>query len=624
MNHRFGPLVLILVCAGWSLPAQGFVDVGVSAGVQVPINNFQSLGQGACFADFDGDHDLDAIIARGFDPAGQNNIFYFRNNNDGTFTDITPQTGLFNSVHARAVMAADVDNDGDLDVFIANSWWPDQLWINDGTAVFTEEGGLRGVDSTQGSFTASFGDFNRDGWIDLYVGAWQGASGNLEPNLLYENQGNGYFVDVTNAAGVGNLGLTFTGIFHDFNEDGWPDIFVGNDKGFVPGLFPNTTYENNGDGTFTDVGSNIGTLVPMGAMGSDFGDVFNDGGWDIFVSNTQAGHVFHVWDPALSTYTDQAAPLGVAAFVEGWATHIFDYDNDGYQDIYVTHDGAPPHLYKNPGSLGPAWTNMAPSLGLTFSGARKSSTLMDYDNDGRLDVFISLDSGQVGATSIFLRNTVPAGNWLRVRTVGTRSNRDGIGATLIAYVGNNVYRRQVKSGTGYLGGCDLRVHFGLGTASVVDRLQIIWPSGQVQEFWNVQANQELVAYEPMLSLNGVPLPGSTTTLEHLSGNDAGKFSVLYLSLGTSPGLPLGDGRVIPGNLDVLGTLTFLNPGNPILPAPMGFLDTSGFRGTSLLLPPLPQITGLTIHATGAALDGSIPAPWAPVRNILDPLPITIQ
>jgi len=606
-----------------TLSAQGFVDVTTQTGLSIPTNNFHFLGRGPCFADFDGDGDLDFVMPLGFSPTGANNIRYYTNNGNGTFTDQTLFSGLVTSGAAHAAMAADIDNDGDLDLFIAHDLSPNQLWINQGNGTFVNEGGIRGVDVTTGSFTASFGDYDRDGWIDLYVGTWQGFNGPLESNLLFRNTGNGFFQDVTATAGVGNMGLTFAGVFHDYNDDGWPDIFVGNDRGFVPGVPPDTTYLNNGDGTFTDVGAAVGTLVGIGAMGADFADAWNDGGWDIVVSNTSQGHIFHRWDPVTASYTDVAATVGVVTNIEGWAVNFLDYDNDGLQDIYFVHAQQPNALYKNTGWPGP-WINMAPALGADVPGAKYTSAIVDYDNDGRLDIFVPRSSGPAGTVSVFLKNNVAAGNYLRVRTVGTVSNRDGIGAKLVAHVGANTYRRQIKSGVGYLGHSDLRAHFGLGTANQVDHLEILWPSGQVQDFFNLSVNQEITAMEPRLTLTGTPVAGATLSLEHLSPNDPNLFSVVYLSTATSPGIPLGDGRVVPGNLDALAQITLLAPGNPLLPSPMGFLNGLGSRSMSLQIPAVASLSGFSFFATGVTVDSSIPQPYAPVRNILLPLPITIQ
>lgn len=616
--HAPAPLssVLCLLLLAIPLPAQGFVDASTATGVTLPPSTTSLFGRGVCFGDFDGDGDQDLIAPEG--PPSLSNpgpvIRFYRNNGAGGFL-LESGNSLGPCGQSNACVAADIDNDGDLDVYLCNAWAPNQLFVNDGTGSFTEIGAAAGVAYPGGSYTASFGDYDRDGFVDLYVGNWQYAQGGNEPNLLYRNNGDNTFTDVTQQAGVANLGLTFTAVFHDYDDDGWPDIFVGNDKGYVPSMPENTTYRNNGDGTFTDVGASIQTDLGMGSMGSDFTDVFNDGGWDIFVSNTEAGHVFHEWDPAAGAYQENAGTYGLSAFVEGWAVNFLDHDNDGRQDLYVTHSYTANHLYRNTGFQTP-WPETAVALGADVTGTKYTTAVVDYDDDGRMDIF----QPRTFANSIFLRNTVPAGNWLKVATTGTVSNRSGIGAKVSVTVGGVTQRQQVRTGTGFLCGNDLRCHFGLGQAAAADRVSIWWPSGVTQVFESVPANQVLVAVEPALSLDAPPLTGTSVQLQVDAPGDGGNPYVTLLTGSTEPGTPLPDGRVVPATLDPLALLT-LQPGNPFLPAPAGVLDAAGSGATALVIPAFPGLQGVTVHAAGATLDAAFPSG---VRTLLPPLPITLQ
>lgn len=609
---RFVGILLAFACT--EVAAQGFVDVSAATGVSVPFNWNSQFGRGPCFGDFDRDGDQDLII-----PGGPTlPIYHFRNDGNGTFTDVTGTTGLGMSTRCRACVCADIDNDGDLDVYVCNNWAPNQLFVNQGSGTFIEQAAQWGVDHAGGSHTASFGDYDRDGWIDLYVGNFEDLNSTPEANVLYRNGGNGTFTDVTAQAGVGDTGLCFTGIFHDYDDDGWPDLFVGNDRGYIPGFQPDTTYRNNGNGTFTDVGAAINTRFAIGAMGSDVVDVFNDGGWDIFVSNVSVGHLFHEWNPTTSIYDETAAANGIAAYVEGWAVNWLDYDNDGWQDLYITHVFLGNHLYRNPGTgmQGTPWTEVGVTLGADITGVKYSHAIGDYDDDGRIDIF----QPRGFQDSVFLRNTVTAGNWLKVQTVGTRSNRDGIGAKISVTVNGVTQRQSVRTGTGYLGAADMRCHFGLGNAPHADRVEIWWPSGQLQVFENVAANQELLAEEPEVTLAGPLAAGSLNTMTVSVPGDGGLFAIMGLSLGTTPGLLLSDGRRLPVNADWLFMWTAL-PNNLLLPGSHGPLDAQGQASSPLFIPNLPSAAGIELHATAVTLD---PAFSLGIRTILQPRSFTIQ
>ncbi|MAG56983.1 MAG: hypothetical protein CMJ83_11870 [Planctomycetes bacterium] len=614
VTHRAVHAGLVVPCLALVLCAQGFVEITTTAGLVLPGSPVGTLGRGPCIADFDGDGDQDVV----FPALAAQPIRHFRNDGNNVFTDVTGVTGLENApTESHAAVAADIDNDGDLDLFVTAAWTANKLFINDGTGNFTEDATSRGVDApSSGCFSASFGDYDRDGWIDLYIGNWQAITGGGEANILYRNTGNGYFVDVTTAAGCGDIGLTFTGIWHDYDEDGWPDLFVGNDKGYYPGNQPDTTYRNNGNGTFTDVGTAINTQFAIGAMGADFTDAFNDGGWDIFVSNTSAGHLLHVWNPTTQIYDEQATLYGVVANVEGWAVNFLDYDNDGWQDLYIVHSGNRNHLYRNPGPTGGAWTDVAASVGADIWGVQYTSAIGDLDNDGRIDLVLP-DPFYAGRV---LRNTVVGGNWIRLRTVGTQSNRDGIGAVVEVTTGTNTQRQTVRCGHGYLGGHDLRVHFGLGTATVADRIKITWPSGQTQILTNVASNQTHVVTEPNLVLQSLPTVGTTSSLSLTSPWDQNQAYAMVLTFSPSPGIPLPDGRIVPANPDWLFWYTLL-PGNGLLPQGAGVLSAQGAATSALIIPGDPALVGLTVWTT--AVTGNPAAPSA-VAGIAGPLPVTFQ
>jgi hypothetical protein len=612
---REASIPTILLIAATLLPVAGgqsFTDVSATSGVQIPANQAMQLGRGMCFGDFDGDGDQDLVV-----PEGVGGLLrYLRNEGNGTFSDQSAAAGFLLSGFTRGIAAADVDNDGDLDLFLANSYQPDQLFINDGSASFTEAASLRGLGHAGGSWTAAFADYDRDGWIDLYLGNYLAFSGAQEPNILYRNIGGGNFVDVTATAGVGNPGLIFTSIWHDYDEDGWPDLFIGNDKGYYPGLPPDTTYRNNGDGTFTEVGPQIGTLHGAGAMGADFCDAFNDGGWDIFVANIQAGHLFYAWNPQTQVYDEVANALGVAGVNDGWACHFMDYDNDGWQDLYIVNDLTPNDLFRNPGPAGGPWMQVAPAAGCDIGGLKYSLTVADFDDDGGIDIL----QPRTALPSVFLSNSAPGGNWIKVRTEGTRSNRSGIGAKVSVTVGGMTQRQVVRTGTGYLGGADQRLHFGVGPATIVDRISIWWPSGQTQVLDGIPANQVITVVEPGISLGAAPAIGTVVPVLLDVQGDASLPYAMVLTVNTSPGIPLSDGRVIPLDLfDPLAQLTLVP--NPLFSGGFGMLDGSAHAQALLALPWAPAISGLQINAVGLSVDHTFADS---VRTIIQPLPMTLQ
>ena len=611
-NLSVSVVFICLLAVAGRATAQGFVDVAGARGLSIMgASTFTNMDRGVCWGDFDGDGDQD-LVATGVPTQP---ILYFRNVGGGSFVDATGGAGLGWTTWARACAAADVDNDGDLDLYVTHTWAPNQLFVNDGTGVFTEQGALAGVDDSDNGFAATFGDFDRDGWVDLYLGNHSTFQGVPQTNVLYRNDGDGTFTNVTASAGVADPGgPTFAAAWHDYDEDGWPDLFVANDWHAIAGFSKNTTYRNNGDGTFTNVGSQIHTDLGIQSMGIDYADVFNDGGWDIYVSNLESGHVFHEWDPGQQLYVERAQALGIQANQLGWAVHFFDYDNDGWQDLYANHSenlGAPGvnTLFRNPGP-GTPWSDVAGAVGLDAPGRYFTSAIADIDDDGRMDI---LQLRNAGPARLFL-NQVAAGNWIKLELVGTVSNRSAIGAVAAVTVGGVVRRQTVRTGTGFMSGSDLRLNFGLGAATAAERVDVRWPSGQIQTLVNVPSNQVLTIREPALSLDAPAATGTAPNLILGSSGDAGLPYLIALALTSSPGIPLGDGRIVPLTPDAL-TWYALAPGNPTVPAPHGILDGQGSGVCPLVIPPYPALGGASIFASAITLD---PAASAGIRNVISP------
>jgi len=593
------------------LTGQGFVDVTTSSGIQHVPPSTGGDGTGLCCADFDGDGDLD-IAAPGLGLQVQ----YFRNDGGMNFTRVTTGTGLGASINPRSAIAADVDNDGDQDLLVTNWQAPLQLFINAGNATFNDEAGPRGLLSMTSVHGASFGDYDRDGWLDLYLSnrTLSGTSTG-EPNTLYRGTGNGYFTDVSVATGTDHVGLTYAAPFFDYDEDGWPDIFIANDKG-VLGV-PNEVLRNQGDGTFSPVGMMINAAQVVDGMSVDFVDVFNDGGFDVYVTDSPIDHLFLRWNPNTGKYIEDTYTYAMLGAGVGWAANWFDYDNDGWQDLHVVHNGTPNHLLRNPGTPAAAqtpWTENGLALGLNQFELQFSAAVADLDDDGHVDVInrYALHPFFPNNPGITLhRNQVPGGNWIRFVMQGVVSNRDGIGAKIELVTGNLRQRQFVRNGTGYLSGSDPRPHFGLGTHAQVDLVEITWPSGQVQQLQNLAVNQVVEVVEPSFLLTAPATVGGTTTLELDIENDAGLLYGMVMSFSATPQSQLPDGRFLPLQLDALSSYTLI-PGNIFLSNPLGFLDANGQATSLLTMPNQPGLAGLTLYATAATVG---PTGFPDVRTI---------
>ncbi len=595
----------------FSAPArsQTFQDVTAGSGLGVVQPATAEFGKGQCCADFDGDGDLDLLVA-GND---RQDLHFFRNDGGMTFTDRTVAAGFQSATPSgvvRGIVAADIDNDGDQDAYVCGWYAPPQLWINDGAAHFTEQAAARGLTHVEPNFSASFGDYDRDGWLDLYVGnryypgEQPGTSGPAN-NILYRNTGNGYFQDVTASAGVGSPGLTFVGTFIDYNEDGWPDIVCVNDRG--ASQVPNQLFRNNGDGTFTAVGQQMHCDEGVDGMGVDYVDVFNDGGVDFFCTDTPPDHLFELWDPALGHYVNATARFGLTGGEIGWAAHWFDYDNDGWQDLHICHLGTGNNVYHNPGmpeSASVVWPEVSAQLQLDADLFQTTALVADFDGDGGLDVLEHYWSSASQPTNIGMsmrRNGVVRGHWVEFTTRGTVSNRDGLGARVEVFA-NGLHQRQwVRSGIGFMGGNPHRVHFGLGSATQVDAVRVTWPSGQQSFRFDVPADGVVSLVEPRMRLAAVPHVGGSSSIDLSIPSDAGLVYAMFLSATDSPTTPLADGRSLPLPIDGLALATSV-PGNSVLPGSVGVLGPAGDATSALRLPAIPQLAGLTVFSTALTLD----------------------
>jgi enediyne biosynthesis protein E4 len=547
--------------AGTPLGVQ-FVDVAKEAGLNVETifggehhNRYllETTGCGAAFFDFDQDDWLDIFLVNGWRlegfPKGHEPVSHlFKNNRDGTFTDVTLKAGLARSGWGQACCVGDYDNDGWNDLFVSY-YGQNALFRNNGNGTFTEvtkEAGLL-QDRLRWNSGCTFLDYDRDGHLDLFVGnyidldlktaplpedancTYKGIQVACGPpglkggkNLLYHNNGDGTFTDVSEKSGMGTaLGTYALGVVAaDFDETGWPNIYVANDSTSA------TYYVNQKDGTFKDQAVEAGVAYspdgkPQAGMGVSAGDYNRDGLLDIvktnFAGDTDSLYL-NLGEGSFDDRTYQAG-LGVNTRLLGWGVSFIDIDNDGWLDILIANGHVYPevdgtqvdapyaerkYLYRNLRNGQFEDLSLMGGSGLTTPAKARGFAVGDYDNDGDLDAVVNC----VNAVPQLLRcDSKLNRSWIKIRAVGTRSNRSGIGAKVkvVAQTGTPVLGaksgspltqiEEVRSSNGYFSAGDLRLHFGLGDAQKVDLLEIRWPSATVDTLMSLDVNRLYVIEE---------------------------------------------------------------------------------------------------------------------------------
>jgi len=472
-----------------------FVEVADQAGV-----GDSGVSYSAAWGDYNGDGFIDLFVTY----VNRPDILY-RNKGDGTFENVSLEAGIHDVEDSAAEGAVwgDYENDGHLDLFVANGCcqvpkYSSVLYRNNGDGTFTvvtEKAGVLYIGPTEGT---AWADYNKDGFIDLYVGLLATATPNLG-NFLYRNNGDGTFTNVGAEARVNDTRDSNGGVaWADYDNDGNPDIYVANRRE------PNALFRNNGDGTFTDVAAAVGVDDGQNSEGVAWGDYNNDGWLDLYVANID-GESRLYRNNGDGTFTNVAREAGVnlpgASVGANWA----DFDNDGWLDLFVVNAGnsAPNRLYRNNGDG--TFTDVAATLGVAYQEDGRAGAWADIDNDGFLDLVVVNFS--MGKNRLF-RNTGNANHWLVIKPVGIKSNRDGIGTRIqaSAVINGRLLNqiREVSAGGSRHSQDSLPVEFGLGDAGTVD-LVITFPSGMQERLSNVQANQFLTVQEPV---NPAPAAGN--------------------------------------------------------------------------------------------------------------------
>lgn len=453
------------------------------------------LGNGVSFVDFDNDGWDDISLATSYGMPAR----FFKNIN-GQFIELTlniPNTNY----QTKQVNWVDFDNDNDKDLFITSDTNGNILLENDGSFNFTDITQTAGLPlGNMLTYGASWGDINNDGFLDVYIS--NRDIYNNHTNKLYKNNGNGTFTDISISAGVNLSALSFCSAFFDYNNDGFQDIYISNDKLYTT----NVLYRNNGDETFTDVSQGSQTDLAFDAMTVTIGDYNNDGWFDIYVSNNPDGNAL-LNNNGDGTFTDVADTTQTLFNSVGWGSVFLDADNDKDLDLYVSGslDGANPALissafYENTGATFTIPSDAGFSL---ESGESYSNAIGDINNDGKPDIAVNNSNNE----DIYLWSnlTTNSNNWLKVKLKGVESNLEGIGSTIEIKINGEKQYRYTLCGEGYLSQNSNTEFFGLGENTSIDSVKITWLSGTIDTFYNVSANQtlEIIEGSETLSLDDI-------------------------------------------------------------------------------------------------------------------------
>ena len=457
---------------------------------------------GVAFGDYDNDGLDDIYVSR---HSGPNNLY--RNMGDGTFQDRAASAGVDHQGTTTTSIWGDIDNDGDLDLYLGNRTETNVLYRNNGDGTFTDISEQAGVNSAYRTRSAMFSDVDMDGYIDLYV------ANLLAPNYLYHNNGDGTFTDITEASGATDTQISMGAMFLDYDNDGDPDLYLTHDANQ-----PYIMYQNNGDGTFTDVSEASNTNYAGQGMGTDFGDINNDGFLDIYITNLSYNTL--LLNNGDGTFSDISFDCGAIDPGMGWGTTWLDYDNDGFQDIYMVNDSyfspLPNILYKNMGDN--TFTDVSENTNLMGMYGSYGTATADVNGDGWIDIFVA-NAGIDDNNLLFINNNQNDNSWLKVKLKGVSSNSAGIGARVEVEAAGKIHVDEVASGSGYASQNSLTMHFGLADAEVVDRLTIKWPSGLVEVFEDISPNQYYLVTEGQSIVNSTPeISAPTATITQLAPN----------------------------------------------------------------------------------------------------------
>lgn len=519
-------LLLMQFACLWLISAYAqstFTDVSQTSGLlHIGYNRIQ-MGGGSAWFDYDQDGDEDLMTVGGL---GDNILW--RNEGNGTFSDQTQSAGLnvFYGYDTQGIVTGDIDNDGFREIFISTVWHQRNfLFKNNGNGTFSDislSSGI-GLDSMWVS-SAAFGDFDQDGLLDLYRGnyvwlgrALQDSLGNYvgyahrcNANTLHRNNGDGTFTEVSSQFLVGDTGCALAVVFTDYDSDHDQDILFAND--FGAWVAPSGLLQSQYPNAYSDVSVGTNMNAQMYGMGIAVGDYDHDLDLDYYVTNIGPNALFQ--QQANHTFIDQASSSGVLndsvgpGLAIGWGDAWIDFDNDMWQDLFVANGYIqliplfvpapqdPDKLYRNLGNG--SFSDVGMALGLGDTNAGRGMSMADFDQDGDLDLFVNVVNFDSNGTEIshLYRNDVNSGNhWLQVQAQGTYSNRDAFGTQMIIRIGNEKWIHEINGGSSHMSQNSSIAHFGAGSATIIDSLWIIWPTGNVQLQTAIPADQRILIIE---------------------------------------------------------------------------------------------------------------------------------
>lgn len=488
------------------------------------INNV-GFNRGVAVVDYNNDGWEDLYFTR----LGKSNILY-RNDGDGTFTNVSEASGIDVAGDSGAAVWGDLDNDGWADLLLGNRDIPSQVFRNNGDGTFSDITEAAGVDNTAKVQSVLLADVDNDGWLDIY---WANLG---TQNALYLNQQDGTFIDVTLSSGTSDTQMNMGAVFFDYDNDGDQDLYLSHDSDQA-----NILYQNDGKGQFTDVSEAAGVNYEGQGMGVDAADFNNDGYLDLYITNLYENTLY--LNNQDGTFSDLSTSAQVDDLGMGWGTSWMDYDNDGWMDLYVSNETYFPVngnfydnvMYRNLGDLTFELSSQNGPLNSPFGGYGMAS--FDVNRDGKVDIVIA-NSSIVDGNQLLLNQVENEHHWISLKLEGAIGNRDAVGAKALVYAGDQQWYDQVMAGTGFASQNSLQLHFGLAGIERIDSVIIHWPSGQKEVFEGLS----LDSYYHILEATSITSTAEQQTISSISTNiypnPVGKILTFdtYLQHNTGPSI----------------------------------------------------------------------------------------
>lgn len=475
------------VAGGTSSPLS-FSEEAIARGifhVTASVTQLQ-FGAGCAMVDFDGDDDLDILLT------GSNGgiMRIYENDGTGNFTNRNSGSNLA-AINPSGVATADYDNDGDQDIFISGWMVSSKLYRNDGNFVFTDVTATAGMSEVSAAMAPTWGDYNQDGHMDLYVPTRSGTSSNWVPNKLYHNNGDGTFTDVAQTLNVdAEDDPTLLAAFFDYDRDGDDDLYLGTDKG-TSFQWWNRLYRNDG-GTFTEITGDANAYAYIDCMGIALADLNNDSLFDIYMTDTSR-NVLYLNDGE-GVFVDHSDAAGVTSGVVGWGTVFADFDNDSFPDLFVCNQNASNALYRGSAIADWPMANEAAAAGVDLSGSSFAVAVGDVNNDGLLDILVDHINS---SAKLYINQSPDAANnhMIRLKPVGELANELCVGATFNIEANGKWQAVEARAGVNYKVSEGRTVQVGVGTDTEVETIEVFWPTGKVRTLTTAPVDRTWTIYE---------------------------------------------------------------------------------------------------------------------------------